>query len=380
MSHAFFLVMGGFVWEDEHSILYPIIADDLYDEYTDEGFKTPKLIRTDSLRIPLYNCPSSGARPEVISGSLAIAPHGGLAASRAGPDFADEIPLINSYNDTPTNNGSIIPLIDLIAHISEEDIVDKSAGDGLSKLIAMVQVIWFVTQLIGRRVMRITITELEVVTAGYAVMNLAIYMLCWSKPLRVNQPIILYSLRVQDIDRAPSHMPRIADRSHTSAAQFIEGAWQSILGGQDESSIRGKVGLLWAGMSADGTLKVIGMSLVLASVFGGIHLAAWNFRFLSLLEMWLWRSTSLAITAIPLLMIPVLIFGLDWAAARRLVCGFEIVVGYVMTIAQFLLFVILPILYVLCRIVLLVLPLFQLRSLPPSAFLIVPWSTFIPHI
>lgn len=35
-------------------------------------------------------------------------------------------------------------------------------------------------------------------------------------------------------------------------------------------------------------------------VFGGIHCAGWNFKFPTLIEQHLWRSTSLMITVIPL--------------------------------------------------------------------------------
>jgi hypothetical protein len=133
------------------------------------------------------------------------------------------------------------------------------------------------------------------------------------------------------------------------------------------SSMKGKVGLLWAGMGVDGSLGsgTFILSMLLASVFGGIHLVAWNFHFLSLLEMPLWRSTSLAITAIPLLTLLLLAVA-HWMYVEDIVVYFAIAI--------------LPILYVTSRIVLLILPLVQLRSLPPDAFLVIPWSTFIPHI
>jgi hypothetical protein len=380
MTHAFFLVMGGFVFEDEHSILRPITVEDLYEECNKkQDFATPKLIQTDALRIPLYNSPSSGAQTKVISSTLlGRAVPDKLAVPQADADSADDHnPLINSSNDALTNNRSTISLIDLIARISEADIIDKSAGDGLSKLIAMVQVVWFVMQLIGRTAARITVTELEVVTAGYAMMNFATYIVWWSKPLRVNQQIVLYSHRVQDANTTPWQM---AHRNHTSTGvEFIANVWPSTFGfgklpsRPDVDGIGDKVGLLWAGIWGDGTIEVAIFSMLLASVFGSIHFAAWNFHFLSLLEMWLWWSNSLAITAIPLLI-------LLWVILVRQLKGTRVgdvlrgdVVGTVM-------FFILPILYVICRIVLLVLPLIQLRSLPPSAFLVVPWSTFIPHI
>jgi hypothetical protein len=375
MSHAFFLVMGGFVWEDENSILHPITVEDVYEKKrlwgTAIDFTTPKRIQTEGLlRIPLYNSPSSGAQTKVISSTLlghAVPDQLAVPHWQVDADSADKIPIINSSDDSPANKEPTMPLIDLIARISEADIIDKSAGDGLSKFIAMIQVVWFVTQLIGRKAAEITITELEVVTAGYAVMNLVIYILWWSKPLRVNQQIVLYSHRVQ-----VAHAPQIPDRKHKSAIDFIGEAWLFMLGSHEEGNIGDKVGLLWAGMSDDGTVEVVYFSLLLASIFGSIHLAAWNFHFLSLLEMWLWRSNSLAITATPLLL-------MLWGVLPSPFDGTQ--VGDVLSAVERAVMVyILPILYAICRIVLLVLPLIQLRSLPPNAYLVVPWSTFIPHI
>jgi hypothetical protein len=378
MSHAFFLVMGGFVWEDERSVLHTITAEDLYGwcPNDERPFLLPKLIQTDGLHIPLYNSPSSGTQTTVINSTLSrTMPDNGPAVPQGG----DKIPLPNFRFLYPPTNKSTIPsrVIDLIARISEADIVDKSAGDELSKFIAMIQVVWFVAQLIGRKSAEITITELEVVTAGYAVMNLAIYILWWSKPLRVNRQIVLYSCRVpsQGANSTPLYVPKTSRRWHRWVAALIMEAWYSIVGARNRNvgGIRDKVGLLWAGMSGDVTGGTLVFSILLASVFGSIHLAAWNFHFLSLLEMWLWRSNSLAITALPLLIMLCVALGIQLEDT----CVGDVVWGYA---AQVVMAFILPILYVICRIVLLVLPLIQLRSLPPSAFLVIPWSTFMPHI
>jgi hypothetical protein len=364
MSHAFFLVMGGFVWEDEHSIFHPITVEDLYGQRTAEHFAAPIAIETDGLRIPLYNSPSLGAQTRVINSTLLGCTPDRLAVPQVGADSANAIPLINRSNE---NNKSTIPLIDLIAHISEADIVDKSAGDGLSKSIAMVQVVWFVAQLIGRTAAQITITELEVITAGYAVMNLGIYILWWSKPLLVNQQIVLYS-RVQDATRL--YAPNIAHRNRRSTGELLRGT-RALIFGRLYRPVD-KVGLLWAGSRSESGISGPVLSpvfMMLALVFGLIHAAAWNSHFLSLPEMWLWRSTSAAITLMPSLSIYIPLFG---ALLPKWTRG-----GH---IGVYCMYNVIPPLYIICRIVLLVLPLIQLRALPPDAFLVVPWSTFIPHI
>ena len=54
---------------------------------------------------------------------------------------------------------------------TEEEIDDRSKGDALSKGIALLQITWFIIQLIARRVQGLTITELELTTAALAGLN-----------------------------------------------------------------------------------------------------------------------------------------------------------------------------------------------------------------
>ena len=52
---------------------------------------------------------------------------------------------------------------------TEVEIDDRSKGDGLSKGIALLQITWFIIQLVARRFQGLTITELELTTAALAV-------------------------------------------------------------------------------------------------------------------------------------------------------------------------------------------------------------------
>ncbi|KAJ6494208.1 hypothetical protein C8R45DRAFT_174138 [Mycena sanguinolenta] len=87
--------------------------------------------------------------------------------------------------------------------------------------------------------------------------------------------------------------------------------------------------------------------------------------------MWTWRTSSLVIVAIPALMLLLVIIG----TIIRIYLGGEL--------AE-LVFVVIMVLttpiYIAARIILIVLPLVELRSLPASAFVDVNWSTYIPHI
>ena len=53
-------------------------------------------------------------------------------------------------------------------------------------------------------------------------------------------------------------------------------------------------------------------------IFGGLHCIGWNFKFPTHSEQTLWRSTSLAIAAIPLIVAPIDFFFVFWATRLRL--------------------------------------------------------------
>lgn len=72
--------------------------------------------------------------------------------------------------------------------VTEKRIKDMSKGDLLSKGFALWQTAWFVLQIIARAIERLPITELEITTLAYAVLNVITYALWWNKPLGVEQP------------------------------------------------------------------------------------------------------------------------------------------------------------------------------------------------
>jgi len=72
--------------------------------------------------------------------------------------------------------------------ITKDAIEDKSKGDVLSKGFAILQTGWFIFQCIARKIQHLPVTELEVVTLGFAILNFATYWLWWNKPLDVRDP------------------------------------------------------------------------------------------------------------------------------------------------------------------------------------------------
>ncbi|KAF9474833.1 hypothetical protein BDN70DRAFT_779290, partial [Pholiota conissans] len=64
----------------------------------------------------------------------------------------------------------------------EEDIKDRSKGDAISKAFVLLQTMWFIAQCISRWLAKLPVTELEVVTLAFAMLNIITYALWWHKP------------------------------------------------------------------------------------------------------------------------------------------------------------------------------------------------------
>jgi hypothetical protein len=76
--------------------------------------------------------------------------------------------------------------------ISVDEIMDRSKRDVFSKGVAVLQTTWFITQCIARAVYGLTITELELATLAFAVLNGLLSFLWWNKPQDVACPAPVY--------------------------------------------------------------------------------------------------------------------------------------------------------------------------------------------
>jgi hypothetical protein len=76
--------------------------------------------------------------------------------------------------------------------IAEADIEDRSKGDDLSKGIAILQLAWFVVQLVARYVQNLPITLLELDTLALVALTGIAYRSWWKKPKDVRRPHAVY--------------------------------------------------------------------------------------------------------------------------------------------------------------------------------------------
>ncbi|KAJ7752865.1 hypothetical protein B0H16DRAFT_780691 [Mycena metata] len=258
--------------------------------------------------------------------------------------------------------------IPAIRKIKKADIEDKSKGDTLSKGVAIAQGLWFVTQCFARVSQHLPLTELEVATLAFAVLSVIICLLWLHKPLDVQQPIVVARSEVEIDPLQEEDAPPIQE------IPFLQQIVYAIMGGYDKYSPISSTSVPSFYSTEIGTkdnqmLATLAGVLGVGSIFRGIHCAAWNALFPSMAEMWIWRISSVYIAADPVLITLLAVAADKWAPNNDIADAVFAI-----------LFMVGPVVYPLFRLFLIILSFTTLRSLPPSAFVDVNWSNYIPHL
>ena len=236
--------------------------------------------------------------------------------------------------------------------VTESEILDKSKGDGLGKLVAVLQTTWFIVQYLERWVSHQPRTQVEVMTLAYAAINIIIYILWWDKPLNVQEPIDVHGRAIP-----------INARKKT-----LQGAWFNVMGEAIASLTAGNN--ITSGITV---LPVVGV------LFGGVHCFAWQFPFPTKYEATLWKVCAIYCTVYPVV---VAVFFLLLIVAERLLnrripnwavfkwLNLTVSFSFLLSLAG----------YVVCRIILLVLTFTCLRSPIPGIYEATNWTRFLPHV
>ncbi|KAG1809713.1 uncharacterized protein BJ212DRAFT_599553 [Suillus subaureus] len=232
--------------------------------------------------------------------------------------------------------------------LTANQIHDRSKGNAISKGLIMLQVAWFIMQLITRAIYHLETTQLEVGTLAFAVLNFITYAVWWNKPLNVQRPHPVYW---------KSTTSRPEDHVYVPESDQVA-VWEILF-----LVIRPIDELIKLEYSDREVLVCAG--LLMATIFGGIHCMAWFFAFHTYQEQVLWRMSAVAITCTPWLSLFTLyLLGvLDTPDA----VSWPVCVLYAM-------------LYITARAILLVLMFTTLRNLPPDAYKTVSWITLVPHL
>ncbi|KIJ07202.1 hypothetical protein PAXINDRAFT_103058 [Paxillus involutus ATCC 200175] len=251
--------------------------------------------------------------------------------------------------------------------ITEEEIADRSKSDGLAKVILVLQLSWFILQVVVRGTHHLAITLVEIDTLAMAALSIPMFFFWWNKPMAPRRPHILY-LKDTSLLKDAREMHRTSFLY--VAAIFNNGYSTESLHRQDDiwhayrrpqwarqeymCGRREEVPAIYSGL-----VMVIGWILL-----GAVHMIAWDFQFPGQAEKIMWRVTALTLIG----------------AAVVYSIRFNPSVNPANVFRSTNITGIAALLGVVARVLLLALMLASLRDLPPSAHETVSWTAYIPHL
>lgn len=165
-------------------------------------------------------------------------------------------------------------IIDKLPHVTVDEIDDLNESDFFVKFLAVAQILWLCIQIIARASHNLPITQLEIVTLAFAVCSITTYGLLYSRPKDVQTVREIRAIRYP----TPGMMTRIA-----SAASH-------------DGTLRRDIPIPNFAHSAMSLHFNCSLTVVLI-VFGGLHLAAWDFEFPTEAESLFWKISAVATLA-----------------------------------------------------------------------------------
>lgn len=244
-------------------------------------------------------------------------------------------------------------LLSKLPYINKDEIDDRSTSGPLLKAIAVGQIIWSTTQIIARGARGIAISQLEIAVIAFAACAIVIYAMYWSKPKEISTVTTI--LRYQD--RIPNETLQNIDKQ---TYKLAVGLLASRMTTERRHGSRIENDMMEHANTT--VLRMAPYAMIFgATIFGGIHIGAWNFEFPSRIDLILWRSASL--------------YSAAFGGFFYLISVLDIIVS-----SRVLIFVpVIAVLYVIARLILLVEIFRTLCFLPPGAF-IGTWASSIPHV
>jgi len=242
--------------------------------------------------------------------------------------------------------------------ISERQINDKNKADAVVKFIAIVQVLWLAIQLAVRAAAGRQSSQIEITALAFAVCALITYLLLIHRPKDVSVPVVISAYR---------------DVTFEEFTEVIALTQPVYLAGKSFYSIPTSTtpctGTDSGRYSDLQTLGILGG----LSVFGAVHLIAWNFQYPNEIERLIWRISALMVTLLPIIAVLAtdLVIPPDWQDESG-IKGFVYKASTVILVSVMVLFFV-PRLYLLVE---------AFRStyfLPPTTY-VTTWASNIPHI
>ena len=263
--------------------------------------------------------------------------------------------------------------------ISEDELKSRGKADWTIKLIAILQILWFLLQTLVRAIQHYQITALEIMTVAFVFSSIFTYGFSFQKPQDVEYPIFIETCDASE-DREQIRSSRKADaRSlihatspHKTADEFGTPLHDIV----DSSSHHADEEQEEEDSPEQATRAHWRLLTLLGCVFGAIHCLSWNSTFPTSSERLAWRICSVVTTAMPGL----ITIALNWYILVLLFTSMFCNAGHFFT--HIVVPVVQPLLllaYALGRITIIVLALIGLRALPAGAFQTVNWNKYFPH-
>jgi len=291
--------------------------------------------------------------------------------------------------------------------ITKEEINDMSKVNVLSKGVAVIQIMWFVTRLIARNALSFSITPLEIGTMAFGLLCVLTYVLWMCKPYHAEQHQRLYWISSDEVpknlhddlaycsigddgainDDGSIQIGNSADEDDSLVASFPRGTQTimklilvfylglsfgnypfriSTLGGDDiitDSIMPFK-------RNRGSTSLHIGLAASI--IFGLVHLLAWFYIFPTSAERTLWQVSALVIALAPIFLVAILFATRGFTTIRfQNWYNQTLLIGACITLFCS---------YIAFRIILVVVMFTSLRSLPSSAYDTIPWVEPLPHL
>ena len=246
--------------------------------------------------------------------------------------------------------------------ISEDELKSRGQGDWVIKLIAIVQIIWYVVQTLVRAIKHFQTTALEIMTVAFVFCSVFIYGFSLNQPQDIEYPVFI---EISDAALAATDGTTSTTEAKTPATIETNRLSQAEEGGETARALAHGARAVshYAPGWAASTVPVLLFGLF-ACGFGAIHCLAWNSPFPTLKERLAWRICAAATTAMPASLAVISAFAVlvDTGESLLIFMGVFVVFGYI-----------------LGRTTLIVLAFMSLRALPYDALRTVDWNNYIPH-
>ena len=313
--------------------------------------------------------------------------------------------------------------------LNERKIKDRNKVDRILRLLTLIQILWFVLNILDRAVQRLAITCLELTTAAFIVCSVGI-SLCWfhkpadimtAETIESNSCIADILLEVGGRAHRPyNHTPLDFISRKESASSLCWSNWVNILRNMHivfvptMRPVNRFENTIFLELSRTVNVAWLGLTAIYSSIF----IAAWNNNFPSPCERLLWRVASITVMGTLLSCWVIMEFGLSWYPALRQRLAHNLPQrhdlehgprtqrltrwsclrkaesvaacirnnsvsqdpGLTLPLKAILPIYVVVFFYTVARTYIFVEDIIELRSLPPSAYTNARWSALFPHI